>query len=138
MPVVHDATEAGEGGSGVTASTRVRLGAAVVVAVLVALALVLRTRGHDAPAAALPAVNGTIRLATCQDWNRATAPQRFGTLRTLAQLSAGQVPGRPELRGPVLDDQQAYDMLERSCAPTLASAFKLFKLYDRSAAFVGH
>ena len=119
-------------------STRVKVGAAIAMAVLIALALVLRTRGDEAPAAASPSVNSTIRLATCQDWNRATAPQRFGTLRALAELSAGQVPGRPELRGPALDDQQAYDTLERSCAPTLARAFKLYKLYDRSAAFVGH
>jgi hypothetical protein len=121
-----------------TASARVRVGAAAVVVVLVALALVLRTRGDDAPAAASPSVNSTIRLATCHDWNRATAPQRFGTIRVLAKLSAGQVPGRPELRGPALDDQQAYDVLDRSCAPPLASGFKLYKLYDRSAAFVGH
>jgi hypothetical protein len=119
-------------------ATRVRVGAAVAVVALVALALVLRMRGDQAPAAASPSVNSTIRLASCQDWNRATAPQRFGTLDALSQLSAGQVPGRPELRGPALDDQQAYDMLERSCAPTMASAFKLYKLYDRSAAFVGH
>ena len=138
MPVVHHAPEAGEGRTGVTGSTRAKLGAAAAVALLVVLALVLRTRGDGAPAAASPSVNSTIRLATCQDWNRATAPQRFGTLRVLAELSAGQVPGRPELRGPALDDQQGYDMLERSCAPPLASAFKLYKLYDRSAAFVGH
>jgi hypothetical protein len=136
--VVHDAAEAGEDMSRVT-STRVRLGGAVAVAVLVVIALVvIRTRGEEAPAVASPAVNGTIRLATCQDWNRATAPRRFGTLRVLAYLSAGRVPGRPELRGPALDDQQAYDILERSCAPPLATAFKLYKLYDRSAAFVGH
>jgi hypothetical protein len=48
------------------------------------------------------------------------------------------VPGHPELRGPALDEQQAYDTLERSCAPGLARAFKLYKVYDRSAAFVGH
>ena len=138
MPVVHHAAEAGDAMSRVTASLRVRWLAAAAVAVLVVLALALRTRGDQAPAAVSPAVNGTVRLATCQDWNRATAPQRFGTLRVLAKLSAGQVPGRPELRGPALDDQQAYDTLDRSCAPALASAFKLYKLYDRSAAFVGH
>ena len=110
----------------------------LVLAVVVATVVVTHARHGAAPAAASPAVNGTIRLASCEDWKRATGPQRFGTLRVLAGLSAGPVPGRPGLRGPVLDDQQGYDMLERSCAPAMASAFKLYKLYDRSAAFVGH
>src|SRR2546423_9787001 len=110
VSVVHVTPQAGAGRRRVTVSTRVRLGAAIaLVALLVALALVLRTRGHEAPVAASPSVNSTIRLATCKDWLRATGPQRFGTLRVLAELSAGKVPGRPELRGPALDDQQAYD-----------------------------
>lgn len=121
-----------------TASVRTRWTAGAALLAVLALAWVVRTPAADAPAAASPAVNSTIRLATCEDWNRATGPQRFGTLHVLAELSAAQVPGRPELRGPALDEQQAYDTLERSCSQSLASGFKLYKVYDRSAAFVGH
>jgi hypothetical protein len=42
------------------------------------------------------------------------------------------------IEGPVLDEDDAYDLLERQCAQEFASQFKLYKLYGRSAAFEGH
>jgi hypothetical protein len=38
----------------------------------------------------------------------------------------------------VLDDARAYKVLESYCANSFARGFKLYKLYERAAAFVGH
>ena len=40
--------------------------------------------------------------------------------------------------GPVLDDTRAYKLLESYCVNFFARGFKLYKLYDRAAAFIGH
>ena len=40
--------------------------------------------------------------------------------------------------GPVLDDERAYNLLQGYCANRFARGFKLYKLYERAAAFVGH
>lgn len=135
MSVVHDASQTGGAGM-----NPLRL-AGVVVAVAV-IAIGALTWSSDGPSSrpvgeVAPAV-GPLRVASCRDWNRATGPQRLGTVHQLARLSGGPVPGVANARGPQLDDQDAYAMLERSCAPEYARAFKLYKLYGRSAAFVGH
>ena len=41
-------------------------------------------------------------------------------------------------RGPVLDDTRAYKVLQSYCANYFARGFKLYKLYERAAAFLGH
>jgi hypothetical protein len=41
-------------------------------------------------------------------------------------------------KGPVLEDGRAYSLLESYCARYFARGFKLYKLYERAAAFVGH
>jgi hypothetical protein len=41
-------------------------------------------------------------------------------------------------RGPVLDDARAYRLLQSYCANYFARGFKLYKLYERAAAFLGH
>ena len=41
-------------------------------------------------------------------------------------------------RGPVLDDKRAYKVLHSYCANYFARGFRLYKLYERAAAFVGH
>jgi hypothetical protein len=38
----------------------------------------------------------------------------------------------------VLDDERAYELLQSYCAHYFARGFKLYKLYERAAAFVGH
>jgi hypothetical protein len=40
--------------------------------------------------------------------------------------------------GPVLDDDSAYRLLQNYCAKPFARGFKLYKLYTRAAAFIGH
>jgi hypothetical protein len=44
----------------------------------------------------------------------------------------------PSGTGAVLDDKQAYDLFNRYCASSFARGFKLYKLYERAAAFAGH
>jgi hypothetical protein len=44
----------------------------------------------------------------------------------------------PAGRGSVLDDKDAYNLFDRYCANQFARGFKLYKLYERAAAFSGH
>ena len=39
--------------------------------------------------------------------------------------------------GAVLDDKQAYDLLDNTCKNSFARGFKLYKLYERAASFRG-
>jgi hypothetical protein len=43
----------------------------------------------------------------------------------------------PAGRGAVLGEKQAYDLLESACEAEFAQGFKLYKLYERAAAFAG-
>jgi hypothetical protein len=120
------------------------LGAALVVAAVAVGATVLvvaadKPQANSGPrgSSGAPTIAGPLRMASCRDWNQATGPQRLGTVHQLDALTGGPVAGYTNARGPRLGEQQAYDMLERSCAPSYARAFKLYKLYGRSAAFVG-
>jgi hypothetical protein len=89
-----------------------------------------------------PNVGASINLADCHDWNQATTEERLGTLTQLKNFAGGPVLGgttsEPEGNtGAVLDDKKAYDLLNRACEPTYARGFKLYKLYQRAAAFGG-
>lgn len=44
----------------------------------------------------------------------------------------------PSGSGSVLDDKQAYDLFDNYCKNDFARGFKLYKLYERAAAFAGH
>ena len=43
----------------------------------------------------------------------------------------------PAGRGSILDDKQAYDLFNSWCSTSFARGFKLYKLYERAAAFSG-
>jgi hypothetical protein len=97
--------------------------------------------GSQQPVNAGPQINVPIRLANCTDWRKADAAERLGTVRALRNFAGGAVVGAgPEQqgRGAVLDDKQAYSLFQRYCAATFARGFKLYKLYERAAAFGGH
>jgi hypothetical protein len=89
-----------------------------------------------------PNVGEPINLADCHDWNQANTEQRLGTIKELKGFAGGPVVGNnassPSGRGAVLDDQQAYDLFNNYCKSDFARGFKLYKLYERAAAFSGH
>jgi len=88
-----------------------------------------------------PNVGQPISLADCHDWNQANTEQRRGTIHQLKDFAGGPIVGNnatsPSGTGSVLDDKQAYDLFNRYCAQDLARGFKLYKLYERAAAFTG-
>jgi len=88
-----------------------------------------------------PNVGQPISLADCNDWDQANTEQRLGTIQQLRDFAGGPVVGNsataPSGRGSVLDDKDAYDLFNRWCGQSFASGFKLYKLYERAAAFTG-
>jgi hypothetical protein len=88
-----------------------------------------------------PNVGEPINLADCHDWNQANTEQRLGTIEQLRDFAGGPVVGNnassPSGTGSVLDDKDAYNLFNRYCAASLARGFKLYKLYERAAAFTG-
>ena len=85
-----------------------------------------------------PAV-GSVRTADCSDWKKGNVDQRRGTVVQLRKFAGGPVGSSAGIQnGPVLDDGRAYRVLESYCAKYFARGFKLYKLYERAAAFVGH
>ncbi len=89
-----------------------------------------------------PNVGQPIALADCNDWNQANTEQRLGTIHQIKDFAGGPVVGNnagsPSGTGAVLDDKQAYDLFNNYCKEPFARAFKLYKLYERAAAFAGH
>jgi hypothetical protein len=89
-----------------------------------------------------PNVGEPINLADCHDWNQANTEERLGTIKQLEGFASGPVVGNsasaPSGRGAVLSDQQAYDLFNNYCKAEFARGFKLYKLYERAAAFTGH
>ena len=86
-------------------------------------------------------VGESINLADCHDWEEASTEERLGTIRELRGFAGGPVvsgsPDQPSGTGAVLDDEKAYDLLDNYCSNELARGFKLYKLYERAAAFGG-
>lgn len=84
-----------------------------------------------------PHIDAPIQLADCNDWQQANVEERIGTIREIRQFSGGPVGSAPG-RGAILDDKQAYEVLDGYCKSPIASAFKLYRIYGRAAAFEGH
>ena len=83
-----------------------------------------------------PRIDAPIQLADCHDWNQSDVEQRIGTIKQIRDFSGGPVGAGG--RGAVLDDKQAYDAIDGYCKSPVASAFKLYRIYGRVAAFAGH
>ena len=88
-----------------------------------------------------PNVGQPISLADCNDWNQANTEQRLGTINQLKDFAGGPIVGNnassPSGTGAVLDDKDAYDLFNRWCDQSFARGFKLYKIYERAAAFTG-
>ena len=83
-------------------------------------------------------VGESTRSDTCEQWQA----ERHPALRSARPPQ--EVRGEPGRildllkNGHILDDKQAYKLFDSLCAHRFARAFKLYKLYERAAAFVGH
>ena len=88
-----------------------------------------------------PNVGEPISLADCNDWKQANTEQRLGTITQLRDFAGGPIVGNnassPSGTGAVLDDKDAYNLFNRWCDQSYARGFKLYKLYERAAAFTG-
>jgi hypothetical protein len=111
--------------------------AAAIVLVAVPMGCGSEDSGQPPADVGGPLVNPELRLANCADWRSSSVAERLGTVRQLREFAGGPV-GSSELKqGPVLDDKQAYELLQRYCAQPFARGFKLYKLYVRAAGFAG-
>lgn len=112
-----------------------RLIRSALAAAGIAIALALAGCGGDTqPTEQGVGGNKALQLADCDDWNSSGTEERLVTIGQLTDYNAGP---SEEVRGRVLDEDQAYDLLEGQCEPEFAGAFKLYKLYGRGAAFFG-
>jgi hypothetical protein len=121
--VVHHAAEAK------------RLAAGLIAVACLAVVGLAGCGGDDPPADQGIGANTPLRLADCDDWNSSGVEERLVTVEQLATFNAGS---SDVARGVVLDDDQAYDILDGQCSAEFAGAFKIYKLYGRAAAFLGH
>jgi hypothetical protein len=76
-----------------------------------------------------------VRLADCTDWDRATLRQRFGTVREIRGIAGGPTGTTKDQYGNTLPDEKAVKLFDRACKQPYARGFKLYKLYNRAAAF---
>jgi hypothetical protein len=139
LPVVHDSEQAV---TGMTDRLR-RRGAALILCAAAALIAGCGSGSGTQPQVDVgPNVGAPINLADCNDWNQADTTQRLGTIQQLKDFAGGPVVGNnasdPSGTGSVLDDKQAYNVLDNYCKNEFARGFKLYKLYERAAAFAGH
>lgn len=144
--MVHDAVAAVE--TLIRASLKGQVGRVAAVAALllcgaVALAGCGGTSASNATAAAkVPAsadVGESARSDTCAQWKAGTVTQRYGALARLRKFAESPVGSSSLLKsGHILYDKQAYKLFGSVCDHRFARAFKLYKLYERAAAFVGH
>jgi hypothetical protein len=109
-----------------------------VVVALACAALLAGCGGSDSSntaSGAGPRIAVPLRLADCTDWRKADATERLGTVKELSDFAGGPV-GQTPGHGNVLDDKQAYNLLQNTCQNFYARGFKLYKLYVRAAGFI--
>lgn len=111
---------------------------ATAVALAAAASLAACGGGDDAGQPSVeqggPTIGVPIQLASCEDWEGATVEERLGTIAQIENFAGGPV-GTGDLRGPTLDRDRAYDLMESFCGEDFARGFRLYKLYTRAAAF---
>jgi hypothetical protein len=83
-------------------------------------------------------VGESARSDTCEQWSKGTVQQRHGALKRLRKFATSPI-GSSNVRkyGPTLSESRAYRLFDNLCAKHFARAFKLYKLYERAAAFLG-
>jgi hypothetical protein len=133
--VVHDAVEA--------VGRMPRLNARTVFVLICCAGLLAGCGGVSAaskgPKDPQSASVGSVRQADCTDWKKGSEDQRRTMVSYLGKFAGGPVGSSAGIqRGPVLDDDRGYKVLASYCSKYFARGFKLYKLYERAAAFVGH
>jgi len=83
-----------------------------------------------------PGIAASIRLADCSDWQRETVTERLATIKQLGIINGAPISGAGR-NGSVLTDEAAYKLFQGYCKLPFAAAFRLYKLYGRSAGLVG-
>jgi hypothetical protein len=84
------------------------------------------------------AVGESLRLANCTNWRSATVAQRKLTVEQLQKFAGGRVGSSAGMKtGPILSNDRAYKLFQKACVHAYARGFKLYKLYEHAAAFVG-
>ena len=74
----------------------------------------------------------TARETDCTDWNEASVEEQRVIVDAIAEFEGGAPTGT---QGRTLPDDEAFGLFDRACEQDYASAFKLYKLYVRAAAF---
>ena len=110
--------------------------AAAAAAAVAALALGACGGDSDGEQEALPLgkvrVGSVAQLAECRDWNRGSRDQQ---LATIAQIKEQINLQDSNVETPELSDEDAYAVLDNTCANGFADGFRLYKLYARAASF---
>jgi hypothetical protein len=88
--------------------------------------------GSGSSALGSPDVQTTARETDCTDWNDATVEERQIIVESIGDFEGGAPTGTA---GRTLPADRAYEVFERVCGNDYASAFKLYKIYVRAAAF---
>ena len=89
-----------------------------------------------------PNVGQPISLADCNDWNQANTEQRLGTIKQLKDFAGGPIVGN-NASVSVRDGARSWTTRTPTTSSTataqqsFARGFKLYKLYERAAAFTG-
>jgi hypothetical protein len=87
---------------------------------------------RDSAALGSPDVQTSTREADCNDWNAASVEEQQIIVASIGEFEGGAPTGTA---GRTLPDDEAYDLFQRFCEKDYASAFKLYKIYVRAAAF---
>jgi len=83
-------------------------------------------------------VGESARSDTCAQWEKGTVQQRHGALTRLRKFATSPIGSSNDRKyGPTLSNSRAYRLFDSLCAKHFARAFKLYKLYERAAAFLG-
>jgi hypothetical protein len=86
----------------------------------------------------LPTLPVALRYAECSDWRKGTIDERRGTIQQIREFAGGPVGSSQGIQnGRVMDDNEAYLLIDRNCRKRYAIGFRLYLLYTHAAAYAG-
>ena len=109
-----------------------RTASALLLALVVAGCGGDRAAAPDAKPVGHSSAGSVVQYADCSDWVAGSRAEREATVVALrGQLT----PTHSETAASPLPDEQAYALLDKSCAQTYARSMRLYKLYARAQGF---